>query len=259
MTHKTCTEQDCDRETYAKGLCARHYQRARSAGTLPSSLVTEKPCAHCGQPMAGRKTTRAKFCSPVCKEDARSELAKLARRVQNLDRTCEWCGGPMRDDAPASALTCSPKCGYSRSNHISGGAAKRREARRAAWDANRPDCIGCGVRIPDGRRVGVKFCSADCKKKAHDARWRANAPGYNRKYLYGMTDEQFAAMLDKQGGACAICHATEWNGRHPVPHVDHDHATGKVRGILCHSCNLGLGKFKDDPDLLRAAIAYLTR
>lgn len=258
MTH-TCTEEACDREVYAKGLCARHYQRARSAGTLPPSLVTEIPCAHCGTPMANRKTLRAKFCSVECKNDARSELEKLARRVNNSGRTCEWCGGPMRDDAPANALTCSPKCGWSRSNHVAGNAAKRREARRAAWEATKPPCAECGGEIPSTRRPGVKFCSVECKKKAQGARWRAAAPGYMRRYNYGMTDEQYAALLDKQGGGCAICRTTEWNGRHPVPHVDHDHRTGEVRGILCHACNLGLGKFRDDPGLLAAAIAYLTR
>jgi hypothetical protein len=96
-----------------------------------------------------------------------------------------------------------------------------------------------------------------CKKKTQDARWRAKAPGYMRQYLYGMTDEQYAALMETQDGRCAICRTTEWTGHHKRPHVDHDHATGRVRGILCHDCNLGLGKFKDDPDLLRAAIVYL--
>ena len=55
----------------------------------------------------------------------------------------------------------------------------------------------------------------------------------------------------RQGGVCAICQTNE-----PV-HVDHDHVTGLVRGILCFNCNRGLGKLGDDPDLLRKALAYL--
>lgn len=41
-------------------------------------------------------------------------------------------------------------------------------------------------------------------------------------------------------------------------HIDHDHRTGKVRGILCQACNLGLGKFRDDPALIKSAIRYLS-
>jgi hypothetical protein len=60
-------------------------------------------------------------------------------------------------------------------------------------------------------------------------------------------------MLAAQGGKCAICRTSEtikW-------YVDHCHVTGKVRGILCHHCNLMLGMSRDDPQVLQAAIAYL--
>jgi len=58
-------------------------------------------------------------------------------------------------------------------------------------------------------------------------------------------------MLEEQGGLCAICRAA------PAAHVDHDHATGKVRGLLCFNCNGGLGQFKDRIQVLEAAIGYL--
>ena len=62
-------------------------------------------------------------------------------------------------------------------------------------------------------------------------------------------------MLTTRGGGCAICEA-------PPPengslHVDHDHETGEVRGLLCFSCNGGIGQFQEDPLILRAAIRYL--
>lgn len=66
---------------------------------------------------------------------------------------------------------------------------------------------------------------------------------------------EYQTMLAKQGGGCAICGGKN-NNRRRMP-VDHDHQTGVVRGILCDNCNLGLGKFRDDSRLLRAAETYL--
>lgn len=73
-----------------------------------------------------------------------------------------------------------------------------------------------------------------------------------RRRLYGLTQEQFDAMLQAQDGRCAIC-------KEPMGRVctDHDHSTGEARGLLCLTCNAGLGQFHDDPDLLRSAIDYL--
>lgn len=75
-----------------------------------------------------------------------------------------------------------------------------------------------------------------------------------------ITLEEYDAMLEAQGGGCAICGATEsGHGRTRNLCVDHDHTTGAVRALLCHGCNGGLGHFKDDPDRMLAAIEYLKR
>lgn len=71
---------------------------------------------------------------------------------------------------------------------------------------------------------------------------------------YGITREEYFALKEAQHGCCAIC------GREPKTRrlaVDHDHATGKVRGLLCAACNMGLGAYRDDIAMLRRAIAYL--
>lgn len=71
--------------------------------------------------------------------------------------------------------------------------------------------------------------------------------------LYGMSDEDYQSMLAGQRNSCAIClvPATE------KLHVDHDHETTQVRGLLCGKCNTGLGLFSDSPELLQAAASYL--
>lgn len=75
---------------------------------------------------------------------------------------------------------------------------------------------------------------------------------------YGIGLEEYNKLLQEQGGVCAICGGTEMK-RGKYLCVDHDHVTGKIRGLLCDQCNHAIGKFKDDPTLLLKAIDYLTR
>lgn len=77
-----------------------------------------------------------------------------------------------------------------------------------------------------------------------------------RAARYAMTPAEVEALLAKQGGRCAICGADDPGPRGFV--VDHDHATGRVRGMLCVKCNTGIGLLRDDPALLRRALEYLS-
>lgn len=72
---------------------------------------------------------------------------------------------------------------------------------------------------------------------------------------YGISKAKYDALFTAQGGLCAICRAACTTGRSLA--VDHDHKTGRVRGLLCANCNFGLGKFRDSSALLSAAINYL--
>jgi hypothetical protein len=76
-------------------------------------------------------------------------------------------------------------------------------------------------------------------------------------YKYGLTLEAFDSMLAGQGGVCAACGSAEWGPGGPK--VDHDHATGKVRGILCSGCNMAAGHAEDGPERLRALADYLEK
>jgi Recombination endonuclease VII len=72
---------------------------------------------------------------------------------------------------------------------------------------------------------------------------------------YGITLEQYQAMLEKQNGVCAVGGEHCKSGR--ALSVDHDHTTGKLRGLLCGNCNRGIGYLQDDPELIRAALEYI--
>lgn len=74
---------------------------------------------------------------------------------------------------------------------------------------------------------------------------------------FGLTIEDYNRILDFQHGKCAICGCEIGDVMGNRLYVDHDHATGSVRGLLCSSCNFGLGNFHDDPQLLHNAIQYL--
>ena len=215
-------------------------------------------CKRCGKSLEQRYAARTGkrgrpivFCSSKCKDEDRNEYKRQAVIAARAPRSCRECGAPIDAERPGKTFTCSQACSVKWNNRYAKAKAK------AERTAARTPCAECGGEIPLTKRNGSTYCSAACKKKAHDRRWRERAPGYMRGYLYGVTPQQYADMLVAQGHRCAVCGNSEWGGRHGVPHVDHCHATNKVRALLCDNCNQGLGRFKDRPDILRAAADYL--
>jgi hypothetical protein len=82
--------------------------------------------------------------------------------------------------------------------------------------------------------------------------WQERNPNYQRSRNYGLSQEGYDAMLSKQANRCAIC-----ENEMKTPNVDHDHKTKAVRGLLCWHCNVGLGHFFDNRQLLERAMGYL--
>jgi len=160
--------------------------------------------------------------------------------------------GRNRTNSDGLASYCKP-CFRTRAN------AQYRKKRAA---------LGLGVREPDNSPDGFKRC-ADCRiiKQSSDfAKALYQSDGLhcfckqcnNRRQrkkrldrLYGMTEDQLSELVLAQGGYCAICR------ERAAVHVDHDHMTGAVRGVLCFPCNAALGQFKDRIDLLMSAATYL--
>ena len=104
---------------------------------------------------------------------------------------------------------------------------------------------------------GVAAKCKECFKILYKMRVEDD-PDYVRnvkyKSRYGITIDDYNRMLEDQDHKCKICLAGEERGR---LHVDHCHETGKIRGLLCHQCNNGLGCFHDSDSLLEHAIEYI--
>lgn len=137
-------------------------------------------------------------------------------------------------------------------------------------------CTRCGKELPLSEfslrhsvkkglvpRSHCKSCASGDSISAQKAKRENDPESYNLRLQqsrrqqifkrYGITAEDVQEMLKQQGYSCAMC-GTDIAEK---PHVDHDHATGKVRKLLCFHCNVGLGHFKDSVALLEIAIDYL--
>lgn len=172
-------------------------------------------------------------------------IKKCSRCQEFLARVAFAANKAMRDGLQAYCRECSAKY-YA-------------ERRMAKGFTVRPK-----VDVPPGH----KRCPGCTEIKAH-SEWhikRSSSDGYatyckacravqgragHLQRKYGLTEERYQEMLEAQVGRCAICLVAR------AEHVDHDHETGRVRALLCFNCNAALGQFKDRPDALRRAAAYL--
>ena len=128
-------------------------------------------------------------------------------------------------------------------------------------------CTACGVEkrrdefaLHSKGAPYVHSMCRPCQSEYSRKRYRENKDGFTDRRLrrsFGITLADYNAMLSEQDRACAICGGTSWNER--LPCVDHDHKSGKVRGLLCNACNLAIGYFNDNPDTLSRAVEYLSR
>ena len=122
-------------------------------------------------------------------------------------------------------------------------------------------CYRCGLTKPDdefvknrasptGFHIHCKPCHLDQTRESTRKHHGTDSQRQRRR-RYGLDNPQIAWMVLQQGGGCAICSGLT------ATHVDHNHRTGRVRGVLCFNCNNALGHFGDDPGVLAAAADYL--
>jgi Recombination endonuclease VII len=202
-----------------------------------------------------RSCTKCKLIKPL------SEFSKAPRGKYGRKASCKKC------DAVRHAAQFTPK-------------SVDEDAKRKRYTRERgplKECRKCGTvkdrsefsKARDGKYGPVLKSYCKCCESAAALQWfRDNAERsaetkrrWNLHKLYGITPEAYDALLAEQGGVCAICKRPERAQRLGRPlqmPVDHCHATGRLRGILCHACNRAIGLLRDDVEVLREAIAYLT-
>ena len=150
-------------------------------------------------------------------------MSRTVALVKN-GRPCRRCGGTERYASNRDCTACVRSGLYRRQPKDLERHRQLRNARMRAWR----------MRNPDSRQ----------RQKA-----------YRLAYDFGLPAGSYEDLLVAQGGLCAICRGTCPTGRALA--IDHDHKTGVVRGLLCTSCNNGLGRLRDSADLCRRAADYL--
>lgn len=211
---------------------------------MPAKFITEKPCAHCHEIKASEHFAKCltardglqSWCRACCNSQQRAKYQRKRpspppagmKRCSRCKQVKETSGFP-KDSSEQDGLHCQCKeC----------SAQTTREYRKRHPDrvkeANRRNCA-------KQKTEGYAFYHE------HWERYRDHA----LRVRYGIDFATYDKMRAAQNGLCAIC------GHHKKLDVDHDHKTGKVRGLLCRSCNIGIGYLKESPELLRSAADYL--
>lgn len=201
----------------------------------------------------------------------RPEASTSSASVRSVEKACTKCG----EVKPLEAFDCRRGVRDGRSSHCKSCVKAYRKANK---EHLREYAAAYRERNREKQRLAAK-------------RWRKNNPGKNAEYQrmfaeenpeiirernrqhylrrerekfltkkYGISIEVYNEMLEEQGGVCAICQSPEsatTRGTVRALCVDHDHATGAVRALLCNSCNSALGQAGDDPERLRAMAEYI--
>lgn len=255
-----CPVDGCGRKLRVKnstGFCRAH-----------QSVTSRFPPRFCASDCCTetlRITNKSGYCFRHVAEAPNVIARNEMLRAQRAEHRAEWpvcsfeeCGKRLRADNKTgrcrdhTTTAVRPECpveGCTNRLIASNRVGRCEEHRNFYWVAPVCGAVGCGRILNADNKTGR------CHKHRSDY---SRASRLMREY--GITLDQYDAMLAAQDGLCAIC------GSPPDPagykassilHVDHDHETGQVRALLCLNCNRGLGHYFDKPDLLRKAADYL--
>lgn len=243
MKSEKCSVDACAKLVHCKGMCQAHYRNQRKYGNPYGTLNPKKPGP---QPDPSRPHSRY---NPG--KDARvassAEVPTHCRRGHVLDggnlrfntKGARYCGACAAENSQKSRKASDPAYGTRRDKYAPERLAVQPSVCRNGHTVSAED-----VKTYANGNRRCRFCVAD---------------GISRQRFrkYGITPERYEAVYEAQGGACAICQHGFGGPRDE--HIDHDHITGQVRGILCSQCNTAIGKFKDSPEIILKAAEYIMR
>ena len=124
---------------------------------------------------------------------------------------------------------------------------ERRSETTRQWNASHPDNVAAKQH---------RFCESPQGRES-----AAHSSFIRRFREHHLTLDQYHALIEKQGDCCAVCNGQprpNRRGSHDGYHIDHHHVTNRIRGLLCETCNVGLGMLKDSSEVCSAAVAYLS-
>ena len=223
-TTDPCSFPGCGHKRYAKGLCLAHYRQQRRGEPL-SPVARRTAGESCTVDGCDRPHRAGGLCTAHYAQQQRGQ------ELRPLEVTTSWqsCEFPGCDRPRLSKGWCPGHYSQHREGRPM-GPLRRVDPKR-----------GCAVTWCDGRHYARSLC------KRH----------VRMAYAYDLKVEELVALLDAPG--CAICGRPWGTSRDRQAVTDHDHTSGKVRGVTCGACNIGIGHFDDDPDRLIRAAAYLRR
>lgn len=199
-----------------------------------------------------------------------NSVVKNGRALQGHRRVTDAVGRPpARRRPPSGGYNVRCICGWDGGNR--GTSTEARTAYRKHLDHEIDHvprrCKRCGREQPlSAMRPDNRHLCRDCSSQLGNL-WSRRHPKASARHKrnhhllmrFGITADEADLLLEEQGGVCAICSQSIADKRGYEGHIDHDHATGKVRGVLCFHCNAGLGQFGDDVERLKLAIGYLEK
>lgn len=221
LENKKCSVDNCDRSMVCRTYCRMHYVRWKRNGT--TNRIRTPKRAHV---TALRSPRQCKVCQtefvPYGQKHIYCSTQCKDRSIKNDPQlvNCLVCNSSFLSNSPSQHKYCSIKCRHEGKNK---------------------------------RQSTEKYSKYQSEYRKRNNR---SVLKHRLKNWYGITIEQYDAMIISQGNKCFICSDTFESDIKPC--VDHKHhGNHSVRKILCSPCNLGLGGFKDNPDLLIKAAEYL--
>ncbi len=243
-------------QVVAKGLCSRCYYRAKNNNGDPAYRKWGKPRGTCSvegchKPVVAHGICQAHYLLRKKYNDVVSPFGYGERQKHPLYQS--WC----------SQRRCA-------------------QGRAVEWEDFWKFVLDVGIAPPNHspKRVDitqpwgpdnftwVERFTCDEARKAYMREYGSKNPMKHKQYglkrQFGVTLEWYLSEYDKQGGKCKLCGKpgeafNSVTGRTTTLAVDHCHKTGAIRGLLCQDCNKGLGSFKDNPEVMRAAADYVEK